>query len=944
MAIALLCALFFNQAVSLRGVFFHYDHALQNYPYRLLFARALREGRFPLWTNQVFCGFPIFAESQSNALYPPFLALFRFLPTWVAYNYYHVLHFAMAGVFTYFLARVLGIGRAGGALAGICYMLSGPMLYHAHHTNIIVGVAWFPLLLALMELAFQRASPAPLLLFAGATAALALGAQPQYTLYCALACGLYLAWRLHVLALSGASRRRVGGFLLAFCVAGALGGIIAAAQALPLAEIVGFSSRGAYALPGFSSGVPGNLMTLLLPHYFGSPGLGSYWGNFAPGLYSEVTLFMGAAVLMPAIVAVLTDRKRRTLFLAGFAVFSFIFSLGFSGALYNIFGQMPVFRSSRFATRFAFVTALCVALLGGIGLEKLRKAADEPRVRRAALAAGAVALTITIVFLAITAVFQGPYVRMNFRELAAAVPLGDFELGALWRHLHHTLPMDIWRLVAVTTFGAALLMASARRLLPRWAVPALWCGLLFADLAIAGWDFSVVTDPKIYRDPPPLVQELRRLGPGRIFRYRYYDHHKTGASFADLPFRRGWALLPQLYVRSLDRLPPNSNMIWGVPSISGFCPLQIEEMKALLGTPHERSTLIEFPLSHALDLLGARYVLTPREKIPGHYQLVEKVGAIRIFENPRALPRAFIVHRAARSASWEASRRVLTSSGFDYRERILIAEPHRPLLDLRPGRAGQGESAQVLEDTGNTVTVQARLSRPGYLALADQYYPGWEAAVDGRPADLLRVDCVLKGVQLGAGVHTVRFAFRSRSFRLGLLLSGCGLAALLAMTAFCLIRRRRAPACAEKTPLILKEYAPRMGRFIAFVCVIFLALGPLARPGLWRAIGQQLSPSIYGVQYACWRAAYAKGDGDLGGAYELLAEACRRWPGHEELQKPLVSDGRELVGRLLHDGRGREARQVAGRTCALAPKLVRREAPALITLARKRHPEDANGR
>ena len=44
------CCLFFWQAVALRGVFFHYDHALQNYPYRAFFAQGLAEGRMPLWT------------------------------------------------------------------------------------------------------------------------------------------------------------------------------------------------------------------------------------------------------------------------------------------------------------------------------------------------------------------------------------------------------------------------------------------------------------------------------------------------------------------------------------------------------------------------------------------------------------------------------------------------------------------------------------------------------------------------------------------------------------------------------------------------------------------------------------------------------------------------------------------------------------------------------
>ena len=88
--LALACAAFFWDAVTLKGVFFYSDHAVQNFPYRLFFARGLQEGRLPLWTNDIFCGFPIFAESQGNACYPLFALLFGALKPWVAYNYYTV--------------------------------------------------------------------------------------------------------------------------------------------------------------------------------------------------------------------------------------------------------------------------------------------------------------------------------------------------------------------------------------------------------------------------------------------------------------------------------------------------------------------------------------------------------------------------------------------------------------------------------------------------------------------------------------------------------------------------------------------------------------------------------------------------------------------------------------------------------------------------------------
>jgi len=408
LVVVLACCLFFLKAVALRGVFYHYDHALQNYPYRLFFAEGLQAGRLPLWNRDLFCGFPLFAESQGNALYPPFMLLFSLLRPWVAYNYYVVLHFALAGAFMYAFARVMRVGRAGAVLAGIIYMMSGPVLFHPHHINIVVGICYLPLLLAFLELAFRQRSSLPLLGFAAATGAMSLGAQPQYTLYAALVCGIFLLWRVRLIQLTGAHRQTAVVMLAAIAAAGVVGGMLAGVQLVPLAELVSHSSRAGapMALRGISPGVPAHLITLMLPHYFGSPGLGSYWGNVDPGIHIELTLFMGSAPLMLALLGAFADRSRRALFFAGLGIFAFLFSLGVSGALYNAFALLPVFGTARFAPRFAFVTAMCVAMLAGMGLDHLLGSPDRARVRRAALVAAAVVLVLAITSLAVAGRFH----------------------------------------------------------------------------------------------------------------------------------------------------------------------------------------------------------------------------------------------------------------------------------------------------------------------------------------------------------------------------------------------------------------------------------------------------------------------------------------------------------------------------------------------------------
>jgi len=57
------------------------------------------------------------------------------------------------------------------------------------------------------------------------------------------------------------------------------------------------------------------------------------------------------------------------------------------------------------------------------------------------------------------------------------------------------------------------------------------------------------------------------------------------------------------------------------------------------------------------------------------------------------------------------------------------------------------------------VEMRASLSEPGYLVLADQFYPGWKAWVDGTPASILCADGVFRAVELSAGEHVVEMGY-----------------------------------------------------------------------------------------------------------------------------------------------------------------------------------------
>jgi uncharacterized membrane protein YfhO len=96
----------------------------------------------------------------------------------------------------------------------------------------------------------------------------------------------------------------------------------------------------------------------------------------------------------------------------------------------------------------------------------------------------------------------------------------------------------------------------------------------------------------------------------------------------------------------------------------------------------------------------------------------------------------------------------------------------------------------VTREGAERVVVQAGAAQPGYLVLADVYYPGWQATVDGEPVEVVAADHAFRAVALPAGDHTVVFCYDPLSFRLGAGISlGAGLLFLLALAAATLSRR-----------------------------------------------------------------------------------------------------------------------------------------------------------
>jgi hypothetical protein len=131
---------------------------------------------------------------------------------------------------------------------------------------------------------------------------------------------------------------------------------------------------------------------------------------------------------------------------------------------------------------------------------------------------------------------------------------------------------------------------------------------------------------------------------------------------------------------------------------------------------------------------------------------------LALFENPHALPRAFTVYRVRPAPPTTELLGRLSDPGFDpLVESYVEGDPGTMSATGAPERGG---AATFVRDEELVVELDVHLEAPGLVVLADTFYPGWRATVDGKPAAILAVNHLFRGVQAGSGRHRVRFDYR----------------------------------------------------------------------------------------------------------------------------------------------------------------------------------------
>ncbi|RPJ52271.1 MAG: hypothetical protein EHM21_00605, partial [Chloroflexi bacterium] len=79
--------------------------------------------------------------------------------------------------------------------------------------------------------------------------------------------------------------------------------------------------------------------------------------------------------------------------------------------------------------------------------------------------------------------------------------------------------------------------------------------------------------------------------------------------------------------------------------------------------------------------------------------------------------------------------------------------------------AGEGAATvRWIIDLPDRLVLEVAAPNPGWLVIADTWYPGWQASLDGTPASLYQADGLFRAVAVGAGLHRVEIKYRPPGF------------------------------------------------------------------------------------------------------------------------------------------------------------------------------------
>ena len=763
-----------------------------------------RTGEVTRWTNSLFSGMPTYqispAYSSTDGLSTAMSAYHLWLPDYVWFLFAYLLGF-------YILLRAFNFRQSLAALGSILWAFSSYFLIiiAAGHLWKVMALAYLPPMIAGVVLAYRGKYLWGFIVTVVFTAFEVKANHVQMTYYY-----LFIVLFMVVAYLVQAIReKRLQHFLKAsgVLVAAALIGVaINISNLYHTWEYQKESMRGkseltkANSANQTSSGLDRDYitqwsygidetLTLLVPDAKGGASVPLSQNatamakanpevqNMLPQLYEAVPqyfgtqpgtsgpVYVGAFVLFLFVLGLFIVKTPLKWALLAATILSILLSWGhnFMGFTNFFLDYVPMYAKFRTVASILVIAEFTIPLLAALALKRI---VDEPTVltKNMKFVYASLALTAGVALvMALMPSMMGPFVSDQERQMLSGIQgmtpdVQNMMLSSIATMRAAMVSADAWRSIIVIIIGVAmLLLYKAQKIKAIYLIVGI-SALCLIDL----WQVD-----KRYLNDEMFVPKSERDTPQQ-------------ATATDMEILKDKALSYRVLNFASGAFNEN-NTSYFHKSIGGYHPAKLRryqemidkyiapEMQAAMQAIGSKGGVMSevdgrklFPV---LNMLNAKYFIVPLQG-----------NATTSIQNPYAQGNGWFVDKLPYVADANA----------EYAEVGKIDVSHEAVADKKfeavLGQTAANDSTASVVLTKyepNNMTYTVNSAKGGVVVFSEVYYPGWSATIDGQPAELGRVNYILRALNVKAGKHEVVLDFHPSSISITETIAYTALAVLL---------------------------------------------------------------------------------------------------------------------------------------------------------------------
>ncbi|MBL0310661.1 MAG: hypothetical protein IPP77_13610 [Bacteroidetes bacterium] len=446
-----------------------------------------------------------------------------------------------------------------------------------------------------------------------------------------------------------------------------------------------------------------------------------YWGNQP---FTSGPVYYGAAVCFLFLLSMLIVRSRIKWAMLALTIFSILLGLGHNTPFFKwMFELLPFFNKFRTPTMALSIAQLTMPLMALLGLQEIiaGKIGKDDLIKKLKIAGGIIA-GIVVLF----GVLGG-----MFFDFTSAGDKQYYDNGNGW--LIDAIKQDRASLLRMDAFRSLFFIAAAFGLIWFYVQKKLSKQILIGGIAMVflldGW----------------LIGK-RYLNTDNFIEGNQYQSNHTPTQ-ADLDILKDSD--PDYRVFNVTRDPFNDAMTsYYHKSVGGYHPAKLIRYQDLIEHHISKNNM------SVLNMLNTKYFINqnPETKQPVAQR------------NPGALGHAWFVH----DIKWvkNADEEVEALNNFDPANTVVIDERFKAKVGNESFAVDSGAAIRLLSYSPNKLAYASNANSSQLAVFSEIYYDdskGWNAYIDGKKADHLRVDYTLRGMVIPAGTHQIEFRFEPKS-------------------------------------------------------------------------------------------------------------------------------------------------------------------------------------